>query len=301
MHSDPLCPATDDPGRLLALWQALLARQAHTHLPQAAAALGVSEARLLATRVGTGAVCLKPDLLALLDGIEQWRKIFIVTPNSLGVTIAILDVLEHSASRDEPIRLLGAQHQITLDAARVRHCYLFEDRDAHGYSLSLCWFDADGTGLGKLFLRSRRGREFALPRLMAQAQAKQSRVFNGADRLASGTERVLPDMDSGQQAYDALTAASRLEAVELRMVGGMVDSRYDGPLSSLSRTPGALHFSAAGCKAHLRPAAAQSIFILQDNDGRRGLQINTATGSLSIMPSVAASHRCLPTMMREHT
>lgn len=301
MHSDPVYLMTHDPDRLLANWQALLVRQPHTHPPQAAAALGVPEAKLLATRVGNGAVRLKPDPAALLNGIEQWRKVFVVTPNSLGVTIAILDVLEHTAPPDGPMQLLGTRHRIMLDAARVQHCYLFEDRTARGYSLSLCFFDACGTGLGKLFLRSRRGRDFAVPRLMAHAQTEQSRVFEGISRLVAGAGRSMPDIAARQQAHDALTAASRLDAVELHMIGGIFDSHYDGPLSSLTRTPGTSHFSAAGCKAHLRPAAAQSVSVLQHDDGRQGVRINAAGGSLSLMPSVTASQRCLPTLMEENT
>lgn len=304
MLSEPPIPFTDDPDRLLARWQALLAEQPHTHLPQAAAALGVSEGALVATRVGNGAVRLQPRLAALFDGIEQWRKVFVVTPNRLGVTIAILNVLSCS-ERGGGLELLGEQHWIAIDTARVRHCYLFEDHDVHGRSLSLCWFDAEGNGLGKLFLRSRSGQEVAVPRLMARALPEQSRVFGAAERsgvtrgiFAPHTLKTNPQAERLTQA--ALAAASRLEAVELRMTGGAVDSLYSGPLTSFSQTPGALHLSAAGCKAHLRPAAAQAITPLQHDDGRHGLRIDTGNGALLITPTAGTDRHWLKSLMEEN-
>lgn len=303
MRSDPSSPSPEDPDRLLARWRALLAEQPHTHLPQAAVALGVSEAALVATRVGDGAVCLQPRPAALLDGIEQWRKIFVVTPNRLGVTIAILNVLGCS-EREGRIELLGEQHQIAIHATRIQYCYLFEDRDVHGHSLSLCWFDGQGTGLGKLFLRSRSGRERAVPRLMAQALPEQSRVFRTTqERDAAGDKAAPSSMEAHAQAerlaQAALATASRLEAVELRMTGGAVDSLYRGPLPSFSQTAGALHLSAAGCKAHLRPSAAHAVSPLRNGDGRHGLRIDTANGSLSILPGAQADAQRLAALMEE--
>lgn len=302
MRSDPLNPSSEDPDRLLARWRALLTAQPHMHLPQAAMALGVSEAALVATRVGDGAVCLQPRLAVLLDGIGQWRKVFVVTPNRLGVTIAILNVLDCYERAADRIELVGEQHRIVIDAARIRHCYLFEDRDVHGHSLSLCWFDAQGTGLGKLFLRSRSGQELAVPRLMAQALPEQSRIFRGTQHSDAAGDKAAPSsMNANAQAerlaHAALAAASRLEAVELRMTGGAVDSLYRGPLASFSQTPGALHLSAAGCKAHLRPAAAQAVSPLQQGDGRHGLRIDTANGSLSILPEAQADAHRLSELM----
>ena len=305
MPSDPPTASTVDPAELLARWRTLLAEQPHTHLPQAAAALGVSEGALLATRVGEGAVCLRPRLAALLDGIEQWRKVFVVTPNRLGVTIAILNVLHCADKEGGWLELAGEQHRIAIDAARVQHCYLFEDRDMHGHSLSLCWFDAEGNGLGKLFLRSRTGQELAVPRLMAQALPGQSRIFGGASPSIAASGRGAPHASkahpqAGQLAEKALAAASRLEAVELRMTGGALDSLYRGPLSTFSQTPGAVHLSAAGCKAHLRPGAAQDVLPLQSEDGRRGLRIETANGALSVMSMAIGDRHWLEGLMKEH-
>ena len=311
MRSDTSRPSADDPDRLLARWRALLAEQPHTHLPQAAATLGVSEGALLATRVGSGAVCLQPRLAALLDGIGQWRKLFVVTPSRLGVTIAILEVPGCREREEDRIELLGKQHRIVIDAARIRHCYLFEDRDVHGHSLSLCWFDAQGIALGKLFLRSRRGQELAVPRLMAQTLPEQSRVFAGTQSPDAGTHSLgatggeaassgmKADARAGRLAHAALAATCHLAAVELRMTGDALDALYRGPLTSFSETPGALHLSAAGCKAHLRPSAAHAVLPLQHEDGRHGLRIETANGSLSILPAAQAESHRLAALIEE--
>lgn len=293
--------ASTDPDRLLARWQALLAEQPHTHLRQAATALGVSEGKLLATRVGNGAVCLQPNLGELFDEIEQWRKIFIVTPNSLGVTIAIFNALDCRESEGQRIELLGQEHQIFIDTARVTHCYLFEDRDVHGYSLSLCWYDAQGVGMGKLFLRSRIGREFALPRLMQHAQREQSRFFNDDQQTTPSMRRGMPAseeshapdcelpladkaLETERLAHAALTTVSDLKAIELQMAGGAINAHYRGPSPSFTETPGAVHYSVAGCKAHLRLSAVQAVSMLHHVDGRYGLEMTTTDGSLAITP-----------------
>ncbi|MBN9428191.1 MAG: hypothetical protein J0H09_16945 [Burkholderiales bacterium] len=299
-----------DGDRLLERWQALLARQPHLHIRQAATALQVPEAALLASRVGTGAVRLAPRLREMLAGIEQWRKLFVVTPNRLGVSIAILNAqpLQEYGDPNAPLLLLGDQHRIVIDTKRVHACYLFEDHDVHGHSLSLCWFDEHGNGLGKLFLRSRRGQEFAQPGLMAFALPEQSQRFVARALAASrvNDHRTATPCDrehAARLARAALLDASRFQAVELSMTGGALTSTYQGTSPACSAQAQALHLVAAGCKLHLRLAPARSACAVRTLDGRAGLRVDTVDGSLSIVPCLdaPAGQRWLDALLEQNS
>lgn len=296
--ADAVAPADAD--RLLARWRALQAQQPHLHSRQAAAMLQVPEAALIASRVGSGAVRLAPALRELLAGIEHWRKLFIVTPNRLGVSIAILNAqsLRGGGDSNEPLLLVGDQHRIAIDDRRVHACYLFDDRDAHGHSLSLCWFDARGNGVGKLFLRSRRGQAFALPGLMAFALPEQPRHFAAEappeppEPPARADHRTGTPLCTGAHAarlmQAALADAPRLQNLALQMTGGALASIYRGPPPAGTAEPQALHLAAAGCKLHLRPASAHGAYMVHDDDGRTGLRIDADDGSLTITPLLDA-------------
>ncbi len=300
MRSDdsrPLNPV--DPDQLLAFWQALLAKDPHLHLPQAAALLGVSEAELLATRVGTGALRMSPQLPLLLAGIERWQKVFVVASSRLGAGIAILrvDQMQQHASQD--LELRAPEHRIHIDLSRVDSCYLFDNLTHHGHSLSLCWFDSTGQGLGKLILRSRSGQDVALPRLMEMVLPEQSRSFfaaGGGKRIDGATWRTRnPYVE--QRLLALLDGIRNSASTELRICGTGVDFTYRGPVPSFSQSHGALHLGAHGCKAHLRAGAALEIRQEMLEDGRKTLRVDAGNGSLYVTPDTPRELQRLITLM----
>lgn len=258
----------DDPDRIVAAWRALLAEHHHLHGPESAAMLGVPEAALIASRVGDGAVALRPHVAKWLASLRDWGKVLFAARCELGVVLAIgeTDVLEIDAS-EARLRVRIGRHDVAIDAAVVASGYLFEDRDAHGHTVSLNWFDGSGDCAGRVFLVSKSGREAAMPQLLAQALSPQSRravttpvragcvAHPALEGNASG--RALAEAaDAARLMRRAILAVDGVPELTLALEGKGTSIVYRGPLGQPRDTPPAAHASAAECKLHARPDAA---------------------------------------------
>lgn len=278
-----------DPEALRLAWAALLAQNHHLHGPEAAAQLGVPEAALLASRVGFGAVALQPDLATLLAQTGQWGKLLLAARNRLGVALLIMDDPEVMVSATEVV-LRTEQHLARVALAGVDRCYLFEERDGHGHTVSLNWFDADGHVIGRLFLMSKSGREVAGPVLQAQALPHQERTWVpgrvpapevvALEGGVEGTNRELAceGAPSGAWAEAAVLACSAAVPISVTWQGRGMAVRYQGPLGKSMRTPGAVHASDAACKLHLRMAACSRVSVREDADGGATLVLEEGDG-----------------------
>ncbi len=256
-----------DPDHILDAWRVLLTKHHHLHGPEAAAMLGVPEAALVASRVGSGAVALSPDLAQCLSPLDRWGKVLVASRCAFGVVLAIVEGARVERCPDgRLLRLRSAQHDVMLDADTAASSYLFEDRDAHGHTFSVNWFDGRGDCVGRVFLIAKSGREHALTWLRAQALPEQSRMAVTSPVRAtrtphhelSGTTDPEP-LAAGKAAATllqrAILAANRLPELTLAMEGMGTAIVYRGPLGKTHETPPSTHAADEGCKLHARPGA----------------------------------------------
>lgn len=259
----------DDPDRVLAAWRSLLAGNHHLHGPEAAAMLGVPEAALLASSVGHGALSLRAELPALLASMPAWGKVLLAVRCGLGVELAIVEPerVEHDRAGGT-LRLIAAQHAAVLDADVAASCYLFEERDGHGHTFSVNWFDGAGDCAGRVFLISKSGRVKALPGLEAQASHEQSRLptvsaararrvrseFSRSDAM---TEAVAEGAAAARLLRRAVLAMKDVRQIETTLEGMGGTVCYRGGLATTMDTPPTVHAVDGACKLHARPRAVE--------------------------------------------
>lgn len=287
----------DDPIALRDAWQALRARHPHLHGPEAAARLGVPEAALVASRIGDGACALDTDLAALLLGCEDWGKLLFAARNAMGVCITILDdaTVGHAPGR---VALRTSAVEAVIDTQAAASVFLFEDRDAHGHTVSLNWFDARGDVLGRLFLMAKSGRARALPQLQRFVRHAADARWRAQDGppvavmpLPSSLRRVAaiahpaPDLIAER----VVLGCAALPRWKVSMCGPGAAVRYEGPLGRPMHTPPAVHATDALCKLHLRMAAARSAWRCATDDGAPGIAWSDGDGgTLAFVPMADA-------------
>lgn len=133
-------------------WATLRARRPELRIRDAAGQLGVSEAELLATRVGEGVRRIHADVARLLPRLEAVGRCMALTRNDLFVHEKVgvyrnVYVDPHVASVvDEAIDL-------RIFPARWRHGFAVEDEATRGRRRSLQFFDAHGVAVHKIFLK----------------------------------------------------------------------------------------------------------------------------------------------------
>ena len=188
-----------DADRLLADWRELLATHHHLHAPEAAQLLGVPEAALLASRIGTGATRLKVDMSAILASISNWGRVLCAVSNASGVHMPLGRASLQRA--DDELLLSGEHMQAALNPAATTDAYLMLEHDEnHGNSRSLQFFDAAGAPIVKIFIFHKGRFEDNYSDFMAMKSQDQSRQFTPTSvevsMYASGARSVADDPDS---------------------------------------------------------------------------------------------------------
>jgi hypothetical protein len=298
--ASPAASAVPDAAHLLAhpdalrlAWAELVAGNAHLHGPEVAQRLGVPEAAMLAARIGHGATELVPDLAALLRPCGQWGKLLLAARNRLGVALMVMDDPQVTVDGDA-VTLRTPQHLGQVGVQGAHRCFLFEERDHHGHTLSLNWFDAEGHVIGRLFLMSKSGREVALPHLHTLVLPDQNPLWvpgqtalPALQALANGGAPVVPEplavladgpIHAQPLAEQAVLACAHVPEATVCLQGRGVAVRYSGPLPKAMRTPGAVHASDSACKLHLRMAHASRVAQGQAADGGWALMVDDGDG-----------------------
>lgn len=271
-----------DPAALRQAWAALVADNAHLHGPEAAQRLGVPEAAMIAARIGHGATELVPDLAAVLAPCGEWGKVLLAARNRLGVALMVMDAPVVMPGQTT-LGLRTPQHLGRVAIQGVDRCFLFEERDHHGHTVSLNWFDGAGHAIGRLFLMSKSGREVAMPRLMGLALPDQAPLWRpgdaplpavvtladeGATCVEVPTCTGFAETPSARAlAEEAVLALSRSDVATVTMHGRGMAVRYQGPLLKTMRTPGAVHASDSACKLHLRMGSVSRVEKQETGDG----------------------------------
>ena len=133
-------------------WGALRAAQPGLRAREAASALGVSEAQLLACRVGHGVIELAPDWAAILHGLPALGEIMALTRNDHAVH-------EKTGGFDnvevQPGHALVVNREIDLRIflSHWRFGFAVDEEVRSGRRHSLQFFDVDGTAVHKVYLR----------------------------------------------------------------------------------------------------------------------------------------------------
>lgn len=151
MMSDPLSARAPSP--LYLSWQVLRGEQPHLRARDAAAQLGVSEAELTASRLGVGAVRLRPEWAALLPALGELGHVMALTRNEScvherkgvyrDVTVTANGQMGLVVSADIDLRLfLGGWASV----------FAVEEQSPRGVMRSFQVFDFQGVAVHKVYL-----------------------------------------------------------------------------------------------------------------------------------------------------
>lgn len=255
-----------DPDDLLAAWQHLLQTHHHLHAPEAARLLGVPEAALVASRIGSGAVRLMPDIAAVLRPVSAWGRVLCAFSNPCGVHMP-LGAVSVAARGDGALRLSGPHMRAEIDAGAVADAYLFVDRDeSHGNTRSVQFYDAAGAAILKVFIFHKTRFDAAEGHFAGLAANDQSRTHRAAlpaarrydARAVSLAEdpvaAPIEAMDMKSLLADALSAdpAETGGGFGIETVGDHARAVWRGRLSGVRLDERMLHLHETGLRSHLR-------------------------------------------------
>jgi len=141
---------------------------------EAAAALGVSEAELLATEVGSGVVKLEGDFSELYKQLPTLGRVMSLTRNDACV-------LEHKGLFEE-INVQGEGHKVgtligSIEARAFFNVWKFgfagETKTAHGSMKNMQFFDAAGVAVTKIYLQEEGGNPEAYQKVVDAFRAAE--------------------------------------------------------------------------------------------------------------------------------
>ena len=259
-------------------WEHLRASRPHLHNPEAARILGVPEAALIASRLGSGAIRLPVDPLEILTPIAEWRRVLVAVHNALGVSLALGQIGDVRQVGDA-IRLTGDHLHTEFSAASVANAFWFVEVDEnHGRTRSLQFSDASGQDIAKVFLFHKTAAAAAERRFKALAEQIEQAAFTpvGApdpgglftpDRELPGVVEQLPT--PGPQAFravfdrlGALKAEVCIETFALR-----ASQRFRGRVTHARIDEVMVHLHEPDIRMHLRPNVLQGVQVRR-LDGR---------------------------------
>ncbi len=137
---------------LKARWDALQAEQPHTYIRNAAASLGVSEAELLSTRLGAGAVRLNPDAKAILADVPLLGHVTALTRND-HVVHERQGTYRNPQLEHGPVGLfVGADIDLRIFWHQWAMAFAVEEQGRDGLRQSLQFFGPDGQAVHKVYL-----------------------------------------------------------------------------------------------------------------------------------------------------
>ena len=253
-----------EPDALLEGWRALLATGRHLHAPDIARELDVSEAALVAARIGQGAVRLTPDPAAVLSQLSECGRVLCAFSNASGVLMP-LGHTRVMADGDGLLTLSGDHMAGSLDVGAVAEAFLFEDTDPnHGSSRSLQFFDADGSPIVKVFIFHKGNFRTVSPHFLALSHADQSRVPQPDGTTALFTPQAashLADADGDeiggsdpQSLLERFFSKADGAPLQIEAVSAHARVQWRGRLTKPAFRSGMLHLHETDLRAHLRLA-----------------------------------------------
>lgn len=145
--------AAPSPTPLYQAWQALREQQPHLRARDAAAALGVSEAELIASRIGLDAVRLRPEWAALLPALGELGQIMALTRNEHCVHERKGPYREVSIAPNGQMGLVVSPDiDLRFFLSGWAFAFAIAEQTEHGTHRSLQIFDRQGAAVHKVFL-----------------------------------------------------------------------------------------------------------------------------------------------------
>lgn len=274
-------------------YQDLLQQHPHLHSPQAAKLLGVSEAALFIAmhqRDSENCLALKPDIVTLLQPVHDWRRLFAIQRNDLGVLIHLM----HANVRftDDTVQLYDAQQAVYYPRQASHYVFCVREQGHRGHSVSLNFFDQQGHILAKLFLRSKRGQAIAWPFWMRHQVA-----------LPANALQALPTFSPYQRSGSSLNAVQRAFLIGIRELSLLSESRvsltgrsghsqFQGLIQNSKADHAWAHISEPEFRAHFD---AQNVSKLELIEGAQAelRAFDQAGGALRIQAQGAATRQWL--------
>lgn len=155
-------------------WNQFKIEHPKKRIREAAAALGVSEAELLATEVGSGVVKLEGDFSELYKQLPTLGRVMSLTRNDACV-------LEHKGLF-ENINVQGEGHKVgtligSIEARAFFNVWKFafagETKTAHGSMKNIQFFDAAGVAVTKIYLQEEGGNPEAYQKIVDTFRAAE--------------------------------------------------------------------------------------------------------------------------------
>jgi putative hemin transport protein len=138
---------------LYAAWQRLRSEQSRLHARDAAVQLGVSEAELVASRMGIDTIRLQADWAGLLRVLGELGEVMVLTRNESCVHERKGVYRELSLSANGQMGLVVSPHvDLRMFLSGWRSAFAVEEESARGVQRSVQFFDAQGVAVHKVFL-----------------------------------------------------------------------------------------------------------------------------------------------------
>jgi len=269
----------DEPDTTLAAWRELLATGVHLHPPEIARQIGVSEAALVASRIGTGATRLLPDIARCLTPIDEWGRVLCAFSTYCGVHMPLGQVTAETG--DTARVILRGDHMIAeVNSAAIAEAILFVDTDEnHGNTRSIQFFDGQGATVLKVFIFHKTAFAKAAALFNALKHADQSRVSVPAEAATSEGQAVWTGRPS-EDTQTALEAALPANApVRIRAEGPHAHVTWIGALKGPRFGRGMMHLHEQTLRSHLR------LNVLTHQRTETGLELGSDSARfLSISP-----------------
>lgn len=133
-------------------WDELLAADPKLRIRNAAAALGVSEGELLATRIGDGVTRLRPSFKEILAGVTALGRVMALTRNNDVVHERKGCYLNPSLGEGHVGLFVGADIDLRIFWHAWTHAFAVLEPGREGIRHSLQFFAADGEAIHKIYL-----------------------------------------------------------------------------------------------------------------------------------------------------
>lgn len=139
-----------EPKTLRARWDALLEEEPRLRIRRAAQRLGVSEAELLATKIGEGVTRLEANWVEFYQELPRLGRVMVLTRNERAVHEVTGSYGE--LSFEGPVGLALGEIDLRIFINRWRFGFAVETPFRDGVRRSLQFFDAQGTAVHKVYM-----------------------------------------------------------------------------------------------------------------------------------------------------
>ena len=259
-------------------WQALLAEEGQLRIRNAAMQLGVSEAELLATKIGAGVVRLSGDFKALVTELEALGSVMALTRN---------DAMVHEKTGQyKNISLHGmmglalGEIDLRIFFNRFNFGFAVTEESAHGTRHSLQFFAANGEAVHKVYANeSTNMAEFSalVERYRATEQvAGLTLDAEHVEKQAQGDLLSLPDDFNAEEFRDAWSSLKDVHHFQSMLNKHQVERI---PAYQTVGTDYAQRLSPAAFEAALTLAAEAQLPIMVFVGSQGVVQIHTGTVS----------------------